>query len=137
MIITSVKLSSLVLLLVPIIILPLLMLGRTLRRLSKESQDKIADSSGVASEMLRASQTVQANTYENTIISFFNSLNELAFAKAKERVFIRSVITGLIIFIIFSGVVGVLWFGARDVRSEIMTAGELVQFIIYSISYII
>ena len=132
MIITSVKLSSLVLLLVPIIILPLLMLGRTLRRLSKESQDKIADSSGVASEMLRASQTVQANTYENTIIRFFNSLNELAFSKAKERIFIRSVITGLIIFIIFSGVVGVLWFGARDVRAEIMTAGELVQFIIYS-----
>ena len=133
MVYTSIKLSSLVLLLVPIIILPLLMLGRTLRRLSKESQDKIADSSGVASEMLRAAQTVQANTYENTVTDFFDSLTEIAFEKAKDRIFVRSIITALIIIIVFSGIVGVLWIGARDVRLEIMTVGELIQFIIYSV----
>ena len=133
MVFTSTKLSSLVLLLVPVIVLPLLMLGRTLRRLSRESQDKIADSSGVAAEMLRAAQTVQANTYENSITQFFNSLTEVAFKKAKDRIFVRSIITALIIIIVFSGIVGVLWIGARDVRAELMSVGELVQFIIYSV----
>ena len=85
MIFTSTKLSSLVLLLVPIIVLPLLMLGRTLRRLSRESQDKIADSSGVAAEMLRAAQTVQANTYERVLFSFLILLTEVFSKKQKTE----------------------------------------------------
>ncbi|NNU81082.1 ATP-binding cassette domain-containing protein [Halovulum dunhuangense] len=133
MFITSPKLAGLVLMLVPLVVLPVIFLGRRLRKLSRESQDRIAESSGHASETLLAAQTVQAYTHEGVSRARFDALTEAAFDAARRRIGTRSVMTALVIFLMFTGVVGVLWIGARDVRAGGMTPGELVQFVIYSV----
>ncbi len=131
--VTSIKLTGLVLLLVPVVILPILFLGRKLRALSRESQDKIAESSGEASETLLAAQTVQAYTHENVSRDSFDALTEASFDAARRRIVTRAIMTISVIFLVFTGVVGILWMGARDVISGTMTAGQLVQFLIYSV----
>ncbi|MBP1807383.1 ABC transporter transmembrane domain-containing protein [Rubellimicrobium aerolatum] len=130
---TSAKLTGLVLLIVPAIIIPIVILGRRLRRLSRENQDWIAASSGAASESLLAAQTVQAFTAEGPVRARFRDLTERSFESARDRIGLRAVMTAIVIFLIFSGVVGVLWIGARDVESGAMTVGSLVQFVIYSV----
>lgn len=133
MMFTSAKLTGLVLLIVPAVVVPIIVLGRRLRKLSRENQDWIAASSGSASEALTSVQTVQAFTQEAATTDAFNDVTEKAFTAARKRIGTRAVMTVIVIFLIFSGVVGVLWVGARDVQSEIMTAGQLVQFLIYAI----
>ncbi|MFQ6551585.1 ABC transporter transmembrane domain-containing protein [Aestuariibius insulae] len=130
---TSPKLSGLVLLLVPLILVPILTLGRRVRRLSKENQDWIAASSANGSEALLSVQTVQAFTHETPSRAMFADVTEKSFVAARKRIAVRSVMVAIVIFFVFSGIVGVLWIGARDVRAEIMTIGELVQFLIYAI----
>lgn len=130
---TSAKLTGLVLLIVPAIILPIVLLGRRLRTLSRENQDWIAASSGAASESLLAAQTVQAFTAEGPVRARFRDLTERSFLSAKHRIGVRAVMTAIVIFLIFAGVVGVLWIGARDVESGAMTVGSLVQFVIYAV----
>ena len=132
MFLTSVKLSLLVLLLVPIMVIPILVMGRKLRRLSRDSQSKIADSSGVASEMLLAASTIQAFNYTEEARRVFSEISEDSFGVAKRRIKIRSLMTALIIFVVFVGIVIILWVGARDVRSGTISPGFLVQFVIYS-----
>ncbi|AXX97061.1 ABC transporter transmembrane domain-containing protein [Profundibacter amoris] len=133
MLYTSAKLTGLVLLIVPAVIIPIIVLGRRLRKLSRENQDWIAASSGSASESLGAVQTVQAFTQEKATAGGFDDVTEKAFTAASRRIGTRAVMTMIVIFLIFSGVVGVLWIGARDVQSEVMTPGQLVQFLIYAI----
>ena len=133
MLFTSPKLTAMVLLLVPLVVFPILMLGRRLRRLSRENQDRVAESSGQASETLLAAQAVQAFSHEDASRAIFGDLTEKAFVSARKRIGTRAFLTAIIIFTVFSGVVGVLWMGARDVREEVMTTGQLVQFVIYSI----
>ncbi|MEE4187536.1 MAG: ABC transporter transmembrane domain-containing protein, partial [Roseobacter sp.] len=133
MLLTSAKLTGLVLLIVPAVIVPILVLGRRLRVLSRENQDWIAASSGNASEALTAVQTVQAFTHENASRSQFSDVTELSFDAARRRVTTRAVMTVIVIFLVFAGIVGVLWVGARDVRAAEMTQGALVQFVIYSV----
>ena len=130
---TSAKLSGLVLLLVPLVVVPIIVLGRRLRVLSRENQDWIAQSSGAASESLLSAQTVQAFTHEGPTRARFRDVTERSFDSALSRVRTRTVMTVIVIFLIFSGVLGVLWIGARDVRAEVMTVGELVQFVIYAV----
>ncbi|TNC51946.1 ATP-binding cassette domain-containing protein [Rubellimicrobium rubrum] len=130
---TSAKLTGLVLLIVPAIILPIVVLGRRLRRLSRENQDWIAASSASASESLQAAQTVQAFTAEEPVRARFRDLTEKSFLSARTRIGVRAVMTAIVIFLIFSGVVGVLWVGARDVAAGTMTIGSLVQFVIYAV----
>ena len=132
MFLTSVKLSIMVLLLVPIMVVPILAMGRRLRKLSRESQNKIADSSGMASEMLLASSTIQAFNYVKYAIDDFSRITDQSFIIAKKRVLVRSIMTALIIFVVFVGIVTVLWVGARDVRIGLISPGYLVQFVIYS-----
>ena len=130
---TSAKLSMLLLVLVPVIVVPIIVLGRRLRGLSRENQDWIAQSAGAASESLLAAQTVQAFTQEGPTRARFDTVTEGAFDVALRRVRVRTVMTVIVIFLIFAGVLGVLWIGARDVRLEMMTPGELVQFVIYAV----
>jgi len=130
---TSLKLSALVLLLVPLVIVPILVLGRRLRVLSRENQDWIAASSGNASEALLSVQTVQAFTHEKASIGSFSDATERSFDAARRRIGTRAKMTVIVIALIFSGVVGVLWIGARDVRAGDMSVGELVQFVVYAI----
>ncbi|MEM8569485.1 MAG: ABC transporter transmembrane domain-containing protein [Pseudomonadota bacterium] len=131
--ITSPKLAGLVLVVVPIVIVPILTLGRRLRRLSRLNQDRIAESSAQASETLLAAQTVQAYTHEGASRAEFGGLSENAFQAARMRIETRALMTGFVIFLVFAAVVGVLWIGARDVRAGSMSPGELVQFVIYAI----
>ncbi len=130
---TSAKLTGLVLLIVPAIIVPIVVLGRKLRRLSRENQDWIAAGSGNASEALSSVQAVQAFTHEDRSRTAFAGLTEKSFQSAKTRIGVRAVMTMIVIFLVFAGVVGVLWIGARDVRAGSMTVGELVQFVIYAV----
>ena len=130
---TSPKLSLMLLVLVPVVVVPIIVLGRRLRGLSRENQDWIAQSSGAASESLLSAQTVQAFTHEGPTRDRFNDVTERSFDAALRRVGTRTVMTVIVIFLIFSGVLGVLWIGARDVRLEAMTVGELVQFVIYAV----
>lgn len=133
LLLTSAKLTGLMLLIVPVVLVPIIGLGRRLRGLSRENQDWIAASAGSASESLLAVQTVQAFTAEDASRAAFADVTERSFASAARRIRVRAVMTAAVILLIFSGVIGVLWIGARDVRAGTMSVGELVQFVIYSI----
>ncbi|MGV6888124.1 ABC transporter transmembrane domain-containing protein [Rhodophyticola sp. SM2404] len=133
MMVTSPKLTGLVLLIVPAIIVPIVVLGRRLRVLSRENQDWIAQSSGSASEALLSVQTVQAFTHERPTAASFGHVTEKSFFSAKRRIATRAVMTVIVISLVFAGVVGVLWIGARDVRADAMSIGALIQFLIYAI----
>jgi ATP-binding cassette, subfamily B, bacterial len=130
---TSAKMTGLVLLIVPAVVLPIIFLGRKVRGLGRENQDLIAAGSGNASEVLGAVQTVQAYTHEGRSRAAFGGLIEESFSSARRRIGARAVLTVIVIFLVFAGVVGVLWIGARDVRAGTMTVGELVQFVIYAV----
>lgn len=131
--ISSLKLSALVLLIVPAVIVPIITLGRRLRRLSRENQDWIAASSGKASEALQSARIVQSFTGEAGAKAQFGEVTEASFRSAKGRMMARAAMTAIVILLIFGGVVGVLWIGARDVRAGVISIGELVQFVIYAI----
>ena len=131
--VTSAKLAGLVLLIVPAVIVPIILLGRRLRVLSRENQDWIAASSGNASEALLSVQTVQAFTHERESRGAFGDVTERSYGSAKRRVRVRALMTVIVIALVFAGIVGVLWIGARDVRGDLMTVGELVQFVIYAV----
>jgi ATP-binding cassette subfamily B protein len=133
MLLTSAKLAGLVLLLVPAVVVPILLLGRRLRVLSRENQDWIAASSGNASESLSAVQTVQAFSHVAASRAQFAKMTESSFDAARRRIRTRAFLTAIVIFLVFSGVVGVMWIGARDVRADVMTVGALVQFVIYAV----
>ena len=133
LVLTSARLSGLILLLIPVVAVPLAVMGRRLRNLSRENQDWIAASSGAASESLLAAQTVQAFTHEGLTRASFATVTERSYDAALRRIGTRSVMTVIVIFLIFSGVLGVLWIGVRDVYQGQMTIGQLVQFVIYAV----
>jgi ATP-binding cassette subfamily B protein len=133
MMLTSAKLTALVLLIVPLVIVPILVLGRRLRVISRENQDWIAESSGSASEALSAVQTVQAFTHEMISRRQFADVTEQSYGAAKRRITTRAAMTVIVIFLIFTGVLGVMWIGANDVRADVMSSGALIQFVIYAV----
>lgn len=133
MLLTSAKLTLLVLLIVPAVVVPIMTLGRRLRAISRENQDWIAASSGNAGEALGAVQTVQAFTHEAISRKQFSDLTETAYDSSQRRIRTRAFLTVIVIFLVFSGVVGVLWIGANDVRAGTMSEGSLVQFVIYAV----
>ncbi len=130
---SSGKLTALVLLIVPAVIVPIVVLGRRLRNLSRDNQDLIAHSSGRASEALGAAQTVQSFTHERATMADFAAVTEASYTSARVRIMTRAQMTVMVIFMIFAAIVAVLWIGARDVQSGAMSAGELVQFLIYAV----
>ena len=133
MLVTSVKMTLMVLWPVPVIVLPIIVLGRRVRRLSRENQDWIATSSGDASEQLLSAQTVQAYTHEDLSRRAFWRVTEKSFDSARRRIAVRAALTAIVIFLAFAGVVGFLWMGVWDVRSGTITTGQLVQFLIYAV----
>ncbi|AHD00299.1 ABC transporter transmembrane domain-containing protein [Leisingera methylohalidivorans] len=133
MLLTSAKLTMMVLLIVPAVIVPILVLGRRLRAISKENQDWIAASSGNAGEALGAVQTVQAFTHEAASRQKFGEMTETAYTVSCRRIRTRAYLTVIVIFLVFSGIVGVLWMGANDVRAGVMSEGTLIQFVIYAV----
>ncbi len=131
--ITSPRLTGFILVLVPVVILPIILFGRRVRRLSRVSQDTIADASAIAGEILNAVQVVQAFTQESREAMRFSQAVELAYESALRRTQARSMLTGLVILLVFGAIVAVLWLGAHDVLNGRLSAGELGQFVIYAV----
>ena len=133
LIITSPKLALLTFLIVPIVILPIIVFGRKVRRLSRESQDRIADVGAMAGETLNAVQTVQAFSHEDIDRRLFHGIVEDAFTTSVRRISARAWLTALVILLIFGAVDAVMWIGARDVVGGTMSGGELAAFVFYAI----
>ncbi len=130
---TSAKLTGLVLLLVPLVIVPIVMAGRKVRGFSRDAQDKLAESSAIAGETLSSIRDVQSYTQEDAVRLRFGEATEGSFEAARKRIAARSLLTAVVIFLVFTGIVGVMWIGARDVISGTLSAGELGQFILYAL----
>jgi ATP-binding cassette subfamily B protein len=133
MVVTSVKLSCLVLLAIPLIVLPLIFFGRKVRSLSRSAQDTLAHSAAYAQERLLAVTAVQSFVQEATAIKAFGDATSTAFSAAAKRTGARAFLTGAIIFLSLGSVTMVLWYGAREVISGAMTAGALSQFVLYAV----
>ncbi|MBB5017990.1 ATP-binding cassette subfamily B protein [Chitinivorax tropicus] len=131
--VTSPMLSAYILITLLVVILPILLFGRRVRRLSKASQDRIADASALAGEILNAMPTVQAFTQEPNERQRFGHSVETAFLAALSRVKARAWLTVVVIVMVFAAIVFVLWLGAQAVLAGRMTAGELSQFILYAV----
>jgi ATP-binding cassette subfamily B protein len=130
--VTSPKLSSIILGLLVLTVLPIVMFGRRVRKLSRDSQDRIADASAVAGEILNAMPTVQAFTHEHIESKRFGVSIESAFSTAMRRIQARAFLTMLAIVLVFGAIVFVLWLGAHAVLEGTMTGGDLGQFILYA-----
>ncbi|MER9554989.1 ABC transporter transmembrane domain-containing protein [Mesorhizobium sp. M0323] len=133
MVFTSPKLSGLVIAAIPLIVLPLVAFGRSVRRKSRLAQDTLANATAYASEQIGAVRTLQAFTNEKLVTRYFSSAVEAAFEAARASIFARSFLTFFAIFMIFSSVVAVLWFGSRDVLDGTLSPGTLGQFLLYSV----
>jgi ATP-binding cassette subfamily B protein len=130
--VTSLKLTAMILVLIPLVVVPLIVLGRRVRRQSRDSQDRIADTSGIADETLNAIQTVQAFTLEQINAERYDTAVEGSFGAAIQRTRTRAVLTALATTLVFGGITFVLWMGAHDVVRGAMTGGQLGQFLLYA-----
>ena len=133
MVVTSPKLSGLVIAAIPIIVLPLMAFGRSVRRKSRQAQDTLADATAYASEQIGAVRTLQAFTNEKLVTGRFAGAVEAAFQAARASILARSLLTFFAIFTIFASVVAVLWFGSRDVLAGTLSPGTLGQFLLYAV----
>ena len=130
---TSIKLASFSLLIIPLIVFPLIYFGRFLRKLTRQTQDKLANSAGIASEYIFAATTVQTNSYQDQAVKEYNELIEDSYLKSKIRVFARSIMIFLIIILVFFAISFVVFEGLKDVESGSFSIGELLQFCLYSL----
>jgi len=130
--VTSPKLSSIIIGLLVLTVLPIVIFGRRVRKLSRDSQDRVADASAMAGEILNAMPTVQAFTHEGLEAKRFGGSVEGAFNTAMRRIQARAFLTMLAIVLVFGTIVFVLWLGAHAVLEGTMTGGDLGQFILYA-----
>ncbi len=133
MITTSPSLAGMIVLLLPVVIAPLFIFGKRLRNLSRDSQDRIADTSGLAGETLNAIQTVQAFTLEKLHTQRYGQAVEDSFRVALTRNKVRAALTAIGTMCVFGSITFVLWHGAHRVLNDEMSAGELSQFLIYAV----
>nr|MBP8030777.1 ABC transporter ATP-binding protein [Pseudomonadales bacterium] len=131
--ITNFKLSLIVLVCVPAVLLPILLLGKRVRTLSRKSQDSISDVGTYAGEIIQNIKTVQSYTRENQEKIAFGAEVERAFDVAKSRVRQRAVLMALVILLVFIALSSMLWVGGSDVIQGRMTGGDLGAFIVYAI----
>ena len=134
LLVTNVKLAGFVALVVPAVVLPIVLYGRRVRALSRESQDRVADVGSYAEEHLNAIRTVQAYVHEDIDRRAFNSNAEGAFSTAMRRVLARALLGSTVILLVFGAIALVLWAGGRDVIAGEITPGELSAFIFYSVT---
>lgn len=133
MLTTSLKLTGMVLLIIPIVLVPLFVIGKRVRSLSTTAQDKVAEAAAEASESLDAIETVQAFGREGRAKSRFAFAVEASFSAARRRIAARSFMTAFAIAIVFSGISFVLWDGTRAVMAKEMTPGALTQFVFLAV----
>jgi ATP-binding cassette subfamily B protein len=130
--VTSFYLFALNLGLMALLILPIIAIGRQVKKLSRESQDKIADASALAGEILNAMPTVQAYTQEPAEARRFTERTETSFVTAIKRTRVRAALTALIITAVMGTIIFVLWVGARQVNDGLLTVGQLASFVLYA-----
>ncbi|MGN6091298.1 MAG: ABC transporter transmembrane domain-containing protein [Luteibacter jiangsuensis] len=130
---TSPRLAGLTALVIPAVMLPILVFGRRVQKLSRNSQDRIADAAAVANETLNAAQAVKAYAREPIESRRYASAIALALATARRRIGMRSLLTAAVIVLIFGAITLVLWAGARDVIAGDLAPGVLSQFVLYAI----
>ena len=130
---TSVQLTMYILMGIPVIIAPMIIVGRRIRRQSRTTQDRVADTSGLADETLNAIQTVQAFTLEPLQSKRYSQAVAESFKAAIRRVRTRAFLTALGITLVFGAITVILWAGSRAVLAGSMSGGELAQFLMYSI----
>ena len=133
MVLSSPKLSGLVLVAIPIIVFPLIGSGRLVRKRSRRAQDTLANASAFAAENLSAVRTMQAFGAEKATTARFAREVEEAYDAARTATKARSILTATAIFMAFASVIGVLWYGAHDVLDGKMTGGMLSQFVLYAV----
>jgi len=133
LVVTSPRLAGMILMLLPLVIVPIILIGRRVRTLSRASQDRVADTSGLAGETLNAISTVQSFTLEELQSTRFATAVQAAFGTAVRRIRVRALLTGIAILFIFGAITFVLWIGTRSVMANEMTGGELGQFLLYAI----
>ncbi|GAB3096669.1 ABC transporter transmembrane domain-containing protein [Pseudomaricurvus hydrocarbonicus] len=133
LIVTNLKLSLIVLLGVPMVLLPILLYGRRVRKLSKASQDSIADVGSYAGEIIQNIKTVQSYTRENHEQQAFGREVETAFKIAKHRVRQRALLIAVVILLMFGAISGLLWVGGNDMIAGRISGGDLAAFVFYAI----
>lgn len=133
MLITDTKLAAIIVSLLVVVVLPIIVFGRRVRVLSRESQDRLADTGSMAAEILNAILTVQAYSREEYETNRYKQLNDRAFNVAVRRNRSRSLLTVVAIVLVFGAIIVVLWTGARSVISGELSAGLLAQFVMYAV----
>jgi ATP-binding cassette subfamily B protein len=133
LLISSATLTGLVVLFVPVVIVPIIVVGRFVRRLSNKAQERIADVSAYANEALGAVRVMQAFTHEEVDHRCFTDRVEEAFKTSVSRIRARAVLTASVILLVFTAVGVILWMGGKAVIAGAMTGGELSAFIFYAI----
>jgi ATP-binding cassette subfamily B protein len=133
LVLTSPGLTGLIIGLIVLALLPLILFGRRVRKLSRASQDRIADTSAVAGEILGAMPTVQAYTREDWERDRFHATVEDSFVAARARIRARALLTAVVILFVFGSIVMVLWMGAKSVMQGDMSSGQLGQFVLYAV----
>ncbi|MGG7577772.1 ABC transporter transmembrane domain-containing protein [Rhizobium sp. Nf11,1] len=133
MVVTSPKLSSLVIGAIPLIVFPLVAFGRSVRRRSRAAQDTLAEASAFANETIAATRTVQAFNGEDAAARRYAGTVESAYEAARAAIRSRALLTGIAITLIFGSVVAVLWVGAHSVLAGTLSAGTLGQFLLYAV----
>jgi ATP-binding cassette subfamily B protein len=130
---TSPKLTGVAFLVVPLVVAPLVLFGRRVRRLSRASQDRIADVSADVEETLGAVGTVQAFGQERAEAAAFNALVERAFGAARQRLLARAALAGVVILFVFTAIGLVLWIGGQELIAGRLSAGALSAFVFYAV----
>ncbi len=125
------KLAGLLLLGVPLVVIPLTLVGRKVRAVSTQSQDRIADVGTVTSEVLGAMKIVQAFNQQDRERSRFADAVERVFVTAKKRMLLRAVMTAIVIFLLFGAIIMIIWQGAIDVSAGRMSGGTIAAFVLY------
>jgi ATP-binding cassette subfamily B protein len=131
--VTSAKLTGLAFLVMPLVVVPILVYGRRVRRLSRESQDRVADVGAYADEALGAIRTVQAFGHESIDRARFAAHTEQAFATALRRISARATLTAFVLILVFGAVSLILWIGGHDVLAGRISGGELSAFVFYAV----
>lgn len=133
LLVTNLKLTLVVLAFAPLVVLPVIMVGRRVRHTSRASQDRVADVSAFIDESLHEIRTVQAYVHEDESRRDFGRLAEAAYAAGVRRIGVRALLIGAVMLVTFGGVGVILWIGGRDVLAGSLSAGELSAFIFYCV----
>ncbi len=129
---TAAKLSAFVFVVLPVVVLPLVAFGRSVRTRSRAAQDTLADATAFAAESLGAVRAMQSYNAEGITARRYAGAVETAFQASRHAIAARALLTAVVILFVFASIVVVLWFGARDVLAGRMSGGQLSQFVLYA-----